>query len=172
MRPLQLDYQRTAMPQPGAWLLLGVGVVLSVAAVLILADLKRELTVWEEQAAKSSSGARSGIPLRSSEATQRELKQANVVLQQLALPWEDLFGALEAVRGEKVALLAVEPDVARGQVRIGAEAKSAAHMLNYLRRLERDTALREVVLLNHQVQLQDAERPLRFSVVASWGSKL
>jgi hypothetical protein len=171
MRPLLLDYQRCAEPQAGAWLLLGVGVVLSVAAVLILADLKRELTVWEEQAARSNHGVRSNMSMRASEATQRELKQANIVLQQLALPWEELFAALEATRDEKVALLVVEPDAAKGQVRIGAEAKSAAHMLNYLRRLESDTALGEVVLLNHQVQLQDAERPLRFSVVASWGSK-
>lgn len=171
MRPLMLDYQRSARPQGWSWLVLGAGVLLSVAAVLVFANLNRELQVWEAQADKSSRGVRSNVPVRDSEATRLELKQANTVLQQLALPWEALFAALEATRGEKVALLAVEPDVARGQVRIGAEAKSAAHMLNYLRRLESDTALREVVLLNHQVQLQDADRPLRFSVMASWGAK-
>jgi hypothetical protein len=171
MRPLMLDYQRFALPGGAAWLLLGAGVLLSAAAVLAFADINRELPVWEAQAARSNHGVHNDISLRNSEAVRHELKQANLILQQLALPWDALFAALEATGGEKVALLSVEPDVAKGMVRIGAEAKSAEHMLNYLRRMEQNGGIGAVVLLNHQIQSQDPDRPLRFSVAASWGGK-
>ena len=112
-----------------------------------------------------------GTAPRTLEETERELKLANEVLQKLTVPWETLFMALEKTRGDKIVLLAVEPDARKGLVRITAEAKTAEDMLDYLRRLGNEAAFSRVILVNHQIQQQDSERPLRFSLIVNWERK-
>lgn len=112
-----------------------------------------------------------GAEPRKPEETERELKLANEVLQKLSVPWETLFAALERTRGDKIALLAVEPDARKGLVRITAETKTAEDMLDYLRRLGKEPAFSRVSLVSHQIQQQDSERPLRFSLAVNWEQK-
>lgn len=171
MRPLMLDYRRSTLPGGLGWLVLAAGSMLALAALAVFVGIAREVEDWQAQAAKAVRPAQRDAAPGASAGRQQDLQQAHAVLQQLALPWESLFAALEATRGDKVALLSLEPEVGKGQVRIGAEAKTATDMLDYLRRLQEQSGFAEVVLLNHQIQTQDAERPLRFTVVAMWGSK-
>lgn len=175
MRALAIDYQRSAQPRWFSWLLLGIGVVVTAAAIFHYAALRRELTAWEAKAAETMQHAQRGkssrMEARSSEEAARELKNANEVLQKLSVPWEALFTALEMTRGNKIALLAVEPDVRKAQVRIIAEAKAVKDMLDYLRRLGSEDAFSGVVLISHQIQQQDAEQPVRFSLAVNWERK-
>lgn len=176
MRALALDYQRSAQPVWASWLLLAIGVVVAVAATFHYVSLSRELSGWEVRTAEAMRQIQRGKPAagweaRSPEEAARELSSANEILQKLSVPWEALFSALETTRGNRIALLAVEPDVRKAQVRIVAEAKTAKDMLDYLRRLGNESAFSGVVLISHQIQQQDAEQPVRFSLAVNWERK-
>jgi hypothetical protein len=99
------------------------------------------------------------------------IEQANTVWQSLNQPWPELFAALEASKTDDVALLAVEPDPLKHSVRITAEVKKREAMLAYVKRLEQQPGLGSVVLLEHHINLQDNEKPLRFSLLAAWKSE-
>ena len=176
MRALALDYQRSAQPGWLSWLLLGIGVLVAAVALFHYAALSRELSGWEARAAETMRHAQrgksaGGPEAHSTEAAARELSRANEILQKLSVPWESLFSALEKTRGNRIALLAVEPDVRKAQVRIVAEAKTAKDMLDYLRRLGNEAAFSGVVLISHQIQQQEAEQPVRFSLAVNWERK-
>jgi len=99
---------------------------------------------------------------------QQELRAANAILQQLALPWEELFHELEASAGSNVALLSVEPDPQGRQVKISGEAKDLQALFGYMRRLGRSGVLAHVYLAGHAVKDQDPQRPVTFTLAADW----
>jgi len=81
-----------------------------------------------------------------------------------------LFSAVESYSKDDVAVLSIEPDSQKGLVRINAEAKSLDSMLAYLVYLQKTPLFRQVELVNHQVQEQDPQQPIRFMLHASWGA--
>lgn len=103
-----------------------------------------------------------------SEATLREIHHANDVIDQIALPWERLFKAVEAAANNKVALLGITPDQKGGSVEISGECADLQTMFDYVKRLDQQATLGRVYLLNHQINAQDPQRPVRFTVTASW----
>jgi hypothetical protein len=107
------------------------------------------------------------------EETRRELDDARQILTQLALPWEPLFGAIEAALTPHTALLSIEPDATKGVVRISGEARDYPAVLVLMRRLDKPVAgqgvvLSRVHLLNHDVRDDVPERPVRFTLSARW----
>jgi hypothetical protein len=175
MRALQLDYQRDGKPLP--WL--GQLLLATALAALVLLhgyyqDLKQRSAIWEAKvdhiARLSSSRVRAERPL--SEAMARaqmlEVQQANQVLRQLSLPWNALFKAVETSAGSDVALLALEPDTQKGTVRISGEAKHLDAVLDFVKRLGTREVFTSVFLQNHQLQQQDPQRPVRFTLLAVW----
>lgn len=82
--------------------------------------------------------------------------------------WATLLNAIESVQTKKVALLVLEPDATNGKLRVTAEAKDVAAMLDYLKRLQQQPGLRDVVLLSQQVNEDDKQQPVRFIVGAQW----
>ena len=105
-------------------------------------------------------------PRRMSETLQR----ANVVALELARPWDRTFAALEAVDQPGVALLAIDPDPRRDELRITAESKDMAGMLGYLDQLRTQPAFGGVALQQHEVRMDDPGRPIRFTLLAQWRS--
>ena len=104
-----------------------------------------------------------------SEEIALETTQAKAIIFELNLPWKELFGAVESYSKDDVAVLSIEPDSQKGLVRINAEAKSLDSMLAYLVYLQKTPLFRQVELVNHQVQEQDPQHPIRFMLHASWG---
>jgi hypothetical protein len=102
------------------------------------------------------------------EQLQAELKAANRVIGRLSMPWDALFQQVEATVDEQITLLAVEPDTEKREVRITAEAKSFNAMLDYFKRVRAVPLFREAHVINHQIQQQDPQRPVRFIVTAQW----
>lgn len=92
----------------------------------------------------------------------------NNAILQLNLPWPALHGAIQAATPATVALLALDPDARRRQLKITAETRDAEAMIGYLEQLKRQALFGEVVLLRHEINELDPNRPLRFEIVASW----
>lgn len=166
MHALDLDLVRRRPAWPG-WAMLAVGVLLAVEAVLGYAGLRGELEqVQPRRAAPVARGGASAAPM--SEAARRELDAARRILQELTLPWDGMFRAIEDSDGNGIALLSIEPDAAKRSVRIGGEARNYPAILAFMQRLEASQILSGVHLLNHQLREQEAGRPLHFIVAASW----
>lgn len=171
MKRLELDF--AGHRRAGRWLGMALLLVAGVATAKLLhvhSTATGEAEVLEARIAQmerrgSGAGDRAiALP----EATQREIRQANEVIDQIALPWERLFKAVEAAAGNKVALLGITPDPKSGTVEVSGECADLATMFDYVARLDRQASLGNVYLLNHQVNAQDPMRPVRFTVSASW----
>lgn len=97
-----------------------------------------------------------------------QTREANEVLGLLSLPWQDALGELEDVERNDVALLTVEPDMEKGVIRLGGEARTYEAILAYMKRLQTRPGLSEVLLQTHQREEQKPGAPTRFLVTARW----
>lgn len=173
MRALKLDYRRhTPWLQWAGW------------AALLLAALVAGWQGWHYRQLAHAVDARQAEVDRLAGAldparrvrgapqhVEAEMRRARDVLRSLSLPWAALFTAVESATDKEVALLGIEPEPERRQVRIIGEAKTYLAVLEYVRRLEDSAPLAGVHLQSHQVQAQDPERPVRFVLGAAWGEQ-
>jgi hypothetical protein len=97
-----------------------------------------------------------------------QVRNAEAVVQQLALPWARLIETLEATGSNDVAILQLQPDAQQRLLRITAEARHQQAMIDYLRRLAEVQGFAHVHLLNHQVQQDNPQRPIQFAAQASF----
>lgn len=100
-----------------------------------------------------------------------ETGQAKTVILELNLPWKDLFEAIESYPKGDVAVLSIEPDARKGMVHISAEAKSLDSLIAYLAFMQKVPLFRDVELGTHQIQEQDPQQPVRFTLQATWGMR-
>jgi len=176
MNILRLDYQQDlARRWPGPLLLVAALGGLALAMVYYL-DLNARAASWEdrlEQVARSQGmsplAGRGGQHESDDMAVQ--VSRANEVLHKLTLPWNALFRAVESAAGKDIALLAMEPNLEKNQVKISGEARDFAALLNYITHLEEQAVFGPVYLQGHQVQQQDPDKPVRFSLLAVWRGK-
>jgi Tfp pilus assembly protein PilN len=168
---LALDFKHT--PRRGMWLgilLLVIGAA-AMAQVMYTEHMLSEsiATAQRRQDSLSQRSAIQPAPQQLDDPTrQQAIQQANVILQQLALPWNTLFQALESTHEKDIALLTIQPDANKHSVRIGGEAKSLDVLLTYITQLEHSGVLNQVYLTSHEVRVEDAEKPVRFALVAHW----
>ena len=100
--------------------------------------------------------------------TRQEIEQANDVARRLALPWGQLFRAMENSATDQVALLKVQPDPQQQRVNLGGEARGYDDVLAYMLRLDASGTLGKAELLSHQVKNDDPQHPVAFTLVADW----
>jgi len=115
---------------------------------------------------RAAAPAPAGKPDPRQAALARSTRQVAATLN---TPWAGLLGSLGSTARQDVALLGVEPSVAKRSVRLTAEARDEAAMLAWLAALQHDARLSSVVLVSHQVQAQAPGTPIRFQVQAQWG---
>lgn len=174
MYSLQLDYR------PKHWFAYKAGAMMFIAAVLAgvyvmgryaltSSEVKSQESQWQDsqRGGHASTGDAKVTPERLARL-KPELKRANEVVQQLALPWDGLFKAIEVFDPNQVALLRIETDISRHEVTITAESKNFNAMLGYVRGLNKQSTLTDVYLISHQIQEHDAQRPIRFTVSVVW----
>jgi len=92
----------------------------------------------------------------------------NAAIQQLNLPWSDLFDAIEAATPANIALIAIEPDAKKHLIKGTAEALNSDDMLAYVEQLKKQPLFVNVVLIKHEVNQQDQYKPYRFEFTAQW----
>lgn len=171
MAALWLDYQQE---RPFHWagpLLLALALLALTLTAAYYLELSAQADSWEEKVDRIERGHGLKDRAVAGEQLVQEVSRANEVLRQLTLPWEELFRAVESAAGRKVALLALEPDMEKRQVKIGGEARDMAALLNYITQLEAQEAFGAVYLQSHQVQQRDPDKPVRFALLAVWRGK-
>jgi Tfp pilus assembly protein PilN len=173
MQRLSLDLIKSPLPVWPGMLVLGIAMAGALFSYLqYLAVSERNTTLQVELAQLGAESQKSHVANQASTLSPAEMeaedKRAREVAASLLLPWHDLFAALESAAHSDVALLAIEPDHKKQQVRITAEARDFGIVVGYLKRLDHAPQLKLVRLVRYEVREDDKQHPLRFSVEASW----
>ena len=173
---LRLEFAPGArhVPWLGVAMLIASGALLGAGAwelARVLAGNARQAdTLAALEARRGNATAHAARALAPEPGELARTRAVRQLAQQLVTPWADLLESLESAPNLSVALLSVEPSVAKRSLRLTAEARGAADMLDYLGALQRDTRLHSVILVSHQVQAQSPGSPLRFQIQAAWGA--
>lgn len=173
MQRLNLDLVKSPVPAWPGMLVLAAGLLLALLGYQqYMAVSERKQAMLNELAQLSVAGKKLHSAQQSSTLSSAELeaedRRAREVASLLLLPWRDLFAALESTSKNDVALLSIEPDHKKRQLRITAEARDFDTLTAYLKRLGSAPQLKSVRLLRYEVREEDAQHPLRFTVEAAW----
>jgi hypothetical protein len=164
MNRLRIDFAARVQRSPWpARALLGVAVALSLDAGLSYSRLR---DAQDEHRQTIAQGAPAAMAVRKS--APEELAAVRETVDRLSMPWERLFGALEAAASEEVALLGIEPDAKAGTVLISGDSKDYLSALAYVLNLSRGDGLKRVQLVRHQVKEDDPRGAVSFAVSAGW----
>jgi Tfp pilus assembly protein PilN len=161
---LYLGFQPRPRVTRGGVLALAVGVLAASAVVGQYQVTLGRLARVEAEALAAHRQRPSIDPRRMAEAMQK----ANLVALELARPWDRAFVALESADEPGVALLAIDPDPRRDELRITAEAKDLAAMLAYLELLKAQPSFGSVTLQQHELRVDEPARPVRFTLLTRW----
>jgi len=98
-------------------------------------------------------------------------EQADAVVRQLGAAWTGLLAELESASRDsagETALLSIEPDEIKHNVRITGESRDLPGVLAYIERLQTVALLRYPMLESHEVRSDDPQHPVRFALTAEW----
>jgi len=172
--PLQLDFRRHAK-SPWRWF---GWVMLAVAAVAVVGfsnrydEIEQRHEAALNRAESLSNRQRAASPRRAVEATDPQavasMKRANVIIEQLTVPWDGLFDAFEAADSRKLGLLLLTPNARDRSVRLAGESRSMDDLLAYVDRVAAQPALGQVHLLGYNTVQRDGVSLLSFTLAATW----
>jgi hypothetical protein len=169
---IQLDF---AGARPGlslvGGLLLAVGVIAAGAVLLEYRAIGEHRAGLELRLAAVARADALAAPPIESPADSRVAVSAQQAATDLATPWTLLLSELEQASKEtqgQVALLGVEPDHAKHNVRVSAEARTLSLALAYVERLQGSRSLSYPMLDRHEIRAEDAQHPVRFELTGAW----
>lgn len=154
-----------------------IGLLVLAGVLLQFRQVTEEVNHWtnrverleKQQQQKAAPRTRSTPRIKEfSQEIRKEITQANAILDQINLPWETLFDAIEHAATEEIALLSLQPNVASRTLRLSGEAKSMAELLDFVEALERELVFENVHLLNYKVKQDNPHRPIIFLLTAAW----
>ena len=173
MRAIQIDFASSRKPSM-------LGIAMFALALLVLtiiwqrhADINQQLLTLDQsiQELKERKGLQPTEPqlqAKSSADLLAKIEEAKKLAGFLMIPWGDVFNALETAASDDLALLAIEPDAKKRQLKITAEAKNKDILFSYLEKLEASDELANVYLLKHEIVEDVDQHPIRFVAVATW----
>ena len=169
----RLDFDFHSCPvRPGT-----LGVALAVAGVAALAWVWMNLQAAHateaglamQIAALEKNQSRPAVqPVkRTDDAAQRTRSQVSA---QLAYSWQPPFEALAAARSGKIALVSLDAVQSTSRLKLVAEARHLADAIAFIDALQQQPGIRRVELLQHELQADDAQKPLRFTILVELGA--
>lgn len=173
-RALQLDFRR---PARSGWRWLGWALLAAaVAAALALGErhalLAQSHAAAQERHARLAERMRARAPQRATAApdaqTLADIRRANLVIDQLTVPWDGLFDAVEAADARGLGLLALAPTARDRTLRLSGEVRSVLELLAYVERLAAQPALGQVHLLGYNSALREGTSIVTFTMAATW----
>ena len=176
MKPLdRLDFLRPRPTPWAGWAVSVLGLAALVWTALPLWTVQQDNLLRQQRldrlsaATPPAAGASTPAARRGDgSAAGNDGARASVLLQRLNAPWGELFALLEQHASTDIGLLQVEPDALTRQVRITALSRDLPGMVAWLRQLQADARLSDVLLLQHQREEQSPGQPVRFSLSARW----
>jgi Tfp pilus assembly protein PilN len=176
MRALQLDYRdNNDLRNFFGLLLLALVLLLALAIGWYFSSVRQQASQLQASVDTISSQINGPTETEVNNLPPQKLaevmKFSNHTIHQLNLPWNILFIQLEKAKSDGVALLGVEPNTNSSVIKVVGEAKDYASMLKYVRSLSEQGVLHGVYLIDHKMDDQNPDRPIRFSLEASWASK-
>lgn len=177
MRALHLDFLHPAAPRLRLGLaLLALGIAASGAVAWRHYVLITQIDELGTRVADTDRLARRDLPRMREAASDpklvaQEVSRANAVLASLTLPWDAMFGGLEAASNPGVALLGVQPAANGRQVRLIGEAHRFEDLLAYIARLEATGGFANVFLASHELKQSGAAESVAFTLNADWAGR-
>lgn len=166
MKRLDIDFSgRRRGPAWVGRVVLALAAAVCVDAALTYKGLHDSVRQSEIRVAKRSPAG----PL--AKVSAQEVAAVRETVQRLALPWDELFIALETAATDKVALASIEPDTAKGTVTISGDGKDYLAALSYVSNLSRIEGLERVELVRHERKASDPSSPVTFAVSAAWSTR-
>jgi len=169
---IQLDFAggRPALSLAGG-LLLALGVVAAGGVFLQYRTVTQHRAGLElKLAALARADAMAAAPVETP-ADARTVVSAEQAATDLATPWTLLLAELEQASKDtqgEVAVLGVEPDHGKHNVRVSAEARTLSLALAYVERLQTSRSLSYPMLDRHEIRADDAQHPVRFELTGAW----
>jgi hypothetical protein len=169
---IQLDFAggRRGLSLAGG-LLLALGVAASAAVLVEYRLIGAHRAGLELKLAALTRANAPAATLRDASADARIAVSVQQAAIDLATPWTLLLSELEQASKEsqgQVALLGVEPDHAKHNVRVSAEARTLALALAYVQRLQSSRSLEYPMLDRHEIRADDPQHPVRFELTGEW----
>jgi hypothetical protein len=172
--PIQLDFVRTAPASRWRWLLLA----LAVALLLPVSDAGLEALEQRDAAQERLERAQRHDQQRQRRAGAAErapdpqdlagAQRANAMIDQLTVPWDELFATLEGTDTRGVAVLSLTPNARDRSLRLAGEARSLDELFAYVSRLAQRPALAQVHLLGYSTVVKNGVSLVSFTLAASW----
>lgn len=159
------------MTTPLIWIFTAIGLLLSTtAAINMLVMIQKHALVADAQRiqAQKAEGTKRQSVKNAWSISEPQAISVNNAIAQLNLPWRDLLDAIEIATPANVALLSIEPDSKKQLIKGTAEAKTSQEMIAYIERLKKHDFFGAVILIKHEINDQDENRPYRFQFEAQW----
>lgn len=93
------------------------------------------------------------------------LKSQTEIAAQLRFSWQPAFEALDNAHTPAIALVSLDANQAKAQLKLVAEAKQLADAIAFLNALDTQPGIARAELLQHELQKDAAQKPVRFTVV-------
>lgn len=180
MKRLDIDFAptgvRRALYRTGlrTWalvaLLFALSVVIGFLGYRLVAQQKADEAALNAARVRARAPVVVAVALRPPAISAPQAAAVNAAVLQLNLPWRALHDAIGAATPPSIALLALEPDARKGTMRITAEAKSSDDMIAYIESIKQQELFASVTLARHEINDQDANRPIRFQLDAAWST--
>jgi hypothetical protein len=163
--------------------LLLIGLIVLLATFYQFKRISEESSYWsvrveklekEQPRTTATTTARARTASRSRDTGQeisKDLEKANVILQQINLPWESLFDSIEHITTEDIALLSLQPNVTNRTLRIRGEARNMAVLLDFVEAMEREVIFEKAHLVNYKIKQDSPYRPIDFLLTAVWTAR-
>lgn len=117
------------------------------------------------KAAKNSSTTENGTGALS----RTGISTALATLNQLNVPWSQIFDAIESASSRDIALLSISPDIKKESIIITAEARSVGAMLRYSKALASKAEFKAARLIDHETVSSDNGNSIRFNLTIHLG---
>ena len=171
---LQLDYRRapTSPWRRVGWSLLALAAIATAIVAAGYARIADHHALVVARAQKLAERMSAASPKRSTPPpdarTLGEVVRARAIVDELTVPWTDLFEAVEAADAKPLGLLALTPNSRDRSLRMAGEARSVIDVLEYVERMARQPALGQVHLLGYQTVVREGVPVVSFTLAASW----
>ena len=98
----------------------------------------------------------------------RRVAAANQLVDELAVPWDALFDAIESADARGLGVMSLAPNARQHALRLSGEARSVPELLAYVDRLAALKVLDQVHLEGYETVQREGVDVVSFTVAATW----